>query len=258
LPDTPSIDGRLPLPAAHVQSRRPDSARRAGRFERRFYLITTFGFLGLVVWTFARTYFLKLLYRTPPLSTLLHAHAVAMSGWVILLALQSTLITAGRVRWHRRVGIFGAGWAGLVVLLGSMTTIHAAIREVRGHTSHARGQIVVTSLDLVQMASFAAFVIIAIWQRRRVDVHKRLMLLTIVCMLPDALARLPVSFMTNELILAGLFGSVIGIAAIDTIRHRRLHPAFGWGALTLLASFTVVLFAASTRWWIAWGIRLAS
>jgi predicted metalloendopeptidase len=26
------------------------------RFERRFYLITTFGFLGLVVWTFARTY----------------------------------------------------------------------------------------------------------------------------------------------------------------------------------------------------------
>jgi hypothetical protein len=257
LPDTQSIDGRLRLPAAEGQWRQPDPAG-AGRFERRFYLITTFGFLGLVAWTFARTYFLKFLYRTPPLSTLLHVHAVVMSGWVVLLALQSALIAAGRVRWHRRLGTFGAGWAGLVVVVGSVTTLHAAIREVRGHTAHASGQIVVTTLDLAQMALFATFVTIAIWQRRRLDVHKRLMLLTIVCMLPDALARLPVSFMTNGLILAGLFGSVIGIAAIDTIRHKRLHPALGWGGLTLLASFTGLLFAASTRWWIAWGIRLAS
>ena len=122
----------------------------------------------------------------------------------------------------------------------------------------AAGQVAVTSLDLAQMALFAAFVTIAIWQRRCVDVHKRLMLLTIVCMLPDALARLPVSFMTNELILVGLFGSVIGIASIDTIRHKRLHPALGWGGLTLLASFTVLLFLATRRWWIEWGIRLAS
>ncbi len=256
--DTPSIDGRLQLPAARGQSRRPDPAKRAVRFERLFYLVTTSGFLGLVVWTFARTYFFKFLYRTPPLSTLLHVHAVVMSGWVILLALQSALITAGRVRWHRRTGIFGAGWAALVVLVGSVTTLHAAIREVRGHTAQARGQIVITSLDLAQMAFFAGFVTIAIWQRRRADVHKRLMLLTIVCMLPDALARLPVSFMTNGLILVGLFGSVLGMAAIDTIRHKRLHPAFGWGGLTLLVTFTVLLFAASSRWWLAWGIRLAS
>jgi hypothetical protein len=237
---------------------RTDTRRAQARFERGFYLIATFGFLGLVFWTFARSYFLKFLYGASPLSMLLHVHAAVMSGWVVLLALQSALIAAGRVRWHRRVGTFGAAWAGLVVLVGSITTLHAAIREVRGHTPTAGGQIVVTSLDLAQMVLFASFVTIAIWQRRRVDVHKRLMLLTIACMLPDALARLPVTFMTNQLILVGLYGFTIGVAALDTIRHKRLHPAFGWGGLTLLASFTALLFLATSRWWIEWGISLAS
>lgn len=228
------------------------------RFERRFYLIATAAFLLLVFWTFARTYFLKSLFGTPPLPALLHVHAIVMSGWVVLLAVQSALISARRIGWHRRLGVFGAGWAALLVVVGSLTTVHAAAREVRGHTPMAAPQIVITTLDLAQMALFAAFVAIAIWQRRRADVHKRLMLLTIVCMLPDALARLPVTFMTNGLILGGLYGSVAVFVGLDTIRHRRLHPAFGWGGLGLLVVFTVLLFVAMTPWWIAFGTRLVS
>ena len=208
-----------PMPAAkHAPT------RTRARGERVFFLSATFGFLALVVWTFARTYFLKFLYGTPPLSALLHVHAIVMSGWVVLLALQSTLVAVGCVRWHRRIGVFGAGWAALLVAVGSVTTIHAALREVRGHTVQAAGQVVVTSLDLGQMTLFGVFVAIAIWQRRRPAVHKRLMLLTIACMLPDALARLPVRFMTNELILVGIFGFVIGIVAIDTIRQSAPAP----------------------------------
>lgn len=47
------------------------------------------------------------------------------------------------------------------------------------------------------MLFFTAFVAIAIWQRNRPQYHKRLMLLMIACMLPDALARLPLSFMSR-------------------------------------------------------------
>jgi hypothetical protein len=232
--------------------------RTSARFERRLYLTASVGFLLLVLWTFARTYFLKFLYATPPLSALLHVHAVVMTGWVVLLAVQSTLISVRRVAWHRRLGVFGAGWAALLVIVGSVTTVHAAAREVRGHTPMAAPQVVITTLDLAQMVLFAAFVIIAIRQRRRVDIHKRLMLLTIACMLPDPLARLPVSFMTNELILAGLYGFVVLCVAADTLRHRRLHPALGWGGLIMLTTFTVLLFAAQTPAWITLGTRLLS
>lgn len=227
-----------------------------GTFERRYYVGLTVGFLALVFWTFAKTFYLQPWFGTPSLSLLLHIHGVAMTGWVVLLAVQATLIATHRVQWHRRLGWFGAAWAVFVVVLGSVTTLHAAAREVRHHTDAAAGQIVVTGLDLIQMIFFAALVTMAVLLRRRSDFHKRLMLLTIACMLPDALARLPVSFMTNNGILYGLYGFAIGCATIDTVRNRRLHPVFGWGVPVILVTFTAALILMMQPGWIAFGMRV--
>ncbi len=228
------------------------------RFDRRLYLCASLIFLVLVFWTFARTFYLKSFFGTPPLSLLLHIHGTVMTGWVVLLVAQTSLIAAHRVQWHRRLGVFGAVWAALVVLFGSITTLHAAAREVRGHTEFAVGQVIITSLDLLQMLFFAAFVAIAIWQRHRPDYHKRLMLLTIACMLPDALARLPVSFMTNMLIMVGLDAFILICVGVDTIWHRRLHPAFAWGALLFVGAFHAALYLTQTRVWIAFAESLLS
>lgn len=244
--------------APRVAPGRAAEATTLARFERRFYLIVTVLFLLLVLWTFAPTYFFKFLFATPPLSPLLHVHALVMAGWVALLVLQSALVTARRVGWHRRIGAFGAGWAALLVVVGSVTTLHAAVREVRGHTALAAPQIVVTTLDLAQMVLFGAFVALAIRYRRRPGIHKRLMLLTIACMLPDPLARLPGDFMTNGWILAGLYGFVMLCVAIDSVRHRRLHHALGWGSLVLLVTFTLLLYSAQSPSWIALCTRLLS
>jgi hypothetical protein len=153
----------------------------------------------------------------------------------------------------------------LVVILGSVTTLNAAAREVRAHTDFAPSQVVITSLDLLQMLFFAGFVAIAIWQRHRPDVHKRLMLLTIACMLPDALARLPVSFMSqateadlNLRIMLGLDAFIVICVGLDTLWHRRLHPAFAWGASMFVGAFHVALYATQSRAWIAFGESLLS
>ncbi len=232
--------------------------RSQRRFARRLYLGASLIFFALVFWTFARTFYLKSFFGTPPLSELLHIHGAVMTGWVVLLVVQTSLIAARRVQWHRRLGAIGAVWAALVVLFGSITTLQAAAREVRGHTGFATGQVVITSLDLLQMLFFAGFVAIAIWQRHRTDYHKRLMLLTIACMLPDALARLPVSFMTNQLILVGMDGFIIICVGIDTLWYRRLHPAFAWGASLFVAAFHLALYFTQTRAWIAFGESLVS
>ena len=231
------------------------SPRLAGH---RLYLGATALFLALVFWTFARTFYLKPFFATPPLSALLQIHGAVMSGWVILLVVQSSLIAAHRVHWHRRLGMFGAAWAALVVLVGSITTLYAAAREVRGHTDFAAGQVVITSLDLLQMLFFAGFVAVAVWQRNRADYHKRLMLLTIACMLPDALARLPVRFMTNDLILVGMDGFIIIRVGLDTLWHRRLHPAFAWSAGLFMAAFHLALHFTQTRAWITFGESMLS
>lgn len=228
------------------------------RFDRAFFLGISVAFLALVFWTFARTFYLKMFFRAPPLSLLLHIHGAVMTGWVVLLVVQTSLIAAHRVRWHRRLGVFGAGWAVLLVILGSVTTVHAAAREVRGHTPQAAGVVIVMGLDLLQMILFAAYVGAAIWWRRRPDYHKRLMLLTIACMLPDALARLPVSFMTNPMILLGINVFVILCVGIDTVRHRRLHPAFGWGGGAFIVAFNVALPAFAMSGWVGLASRWLS
>jgi hypothetical protein len=128
--------------------------------------------------------------------------------------------------------------------------ISAPARRSNQSEDFAAGQVVITSLDLLQMLLFAGFHAIAIWQRHRIDYHKRLMLLTIACMLPDALARLPVSFMTNQLILVGMDGFIIICVGIDRLWHRRLHPAFAWGAFLFVAAFHLALYVTQTRAWL--------
>jgi hypothetical protein len=44
------------------------------RFDRRLYLGASLIFLALVLWTFARTFYLRPLFGTPPLSALLYIH----------------------------------------------------------------------------------------------------------------------------------------------------------------------------------------
>ncbi len=230
---------------------------------RHLYVGTSLIFLALVFWTFARTFYLKSFFSTPSLPVLLHIHGAVMTGWVVLMAAQTSLVAAHRVNWHRSLGVFGSVWAALVVLLGSVTTLHAAAREVRGHTGFAAAQVTITTLDMLQMLFFTGFVALAILQRRRPAYHKRLMLLTIACMLPDALARLPVSFMTgateaqlNLRIMVGLDIFILIVIGLDTLWQRRVHPVFAWGGLLFVGAFHIALYVSQTPAWIKFGESL--
>jgi hypothetical protein len=160
------------------------TARR--NFDRRFYPGVAVVAAGLVFWGFAPTYYLKLLFGSPALSTRLHIHGAVMSSWLLVFFIQACLISARRVDLHRRLGLAGIMIAVLVVTMGSTTTFNAAAREVGRHSDEATSRVTVLGLELVQMALFAALVGAAIWMRRRPDFHKRLMLLGTACMMPSA------------------------------------------------------------------------
>lgn len=228
------------------------------RFDRRFYNGASLVFLALVFSAFARTYYLKGFFATPALSMRVHIHGAVMTGWVVLLVAQSVLVATHRVQWHRKLGAFGAIWAVLVVILGSTTTLNAAAREVGQHTDLASTQVAILGLELVQMMLFAGFVAAAVWLRRRPDFHKRLMLLTIVCMLPSAIARLPISLQSNQVILLYVDLFLVVCVGIDTVRRRGLHPAFGWGASLILLALNTAYLAATTPWWVSLGTSLVS
>src|ERR1700722_221503 len=124
-------------------------------FERRFYLGAGLIALGLVVWGFAPTYYLKLIFGTPVLPTRLHIHGAIMSSWLVLFFVHAIVVSAHRTQWHRRLGTIGVFVAIGAVLVGSSTANNAAVREVGRHSAEADARVTVLCLELVQMALFA-------------------------------------------------------------------------------------------------------
>jgi hypothetical protein len=93
---------------------------------------------------------------------------------------------------------------------------------------------------------------LALWWRRRPDVHKRLMLLATVSMLTPAIARIPLGFIERggPPVFFGLALLVIfACIAVDTVRNRRLHPAYAWGATLIVAMLPLRLLIATSDAW---------
>jgi hypothetical protein len=77
-------------------------------------------------------------------------------------------------------------------------------------------------------------------------------------MLPSIIPRLPFNIQGFQPILLYVTIIVIGAIGIDTVRNRRLHPAFGWGASLILMTLEVAVLVSATQWWHALGTALVS
>jgi hypothetical protein len=195
---------------------------------------------------FAPTYYLKLWFGTPSLSPLLHVHGLVMTVWFALFATQAWLVGSGRTAVHRRLGVFAAAWAALVVIVGTLTAITAA------RLGHSPGppplQFLVVPLG--DMVLFTALAGTALWFRRRPEVHRRLMLLGGLCLLVAAFARLPwPREVAMPAAIAMMSALMLACVLVDTVRYRRLHPAFGWGVVLVLVSWPLRLQLADTALW---------
>lgn len=205
---------------------------------------------------FARTYYLKGFFATPPLpSRLIHFHGIVMTAWVLLFATQVGLVAARRTKTHQRLGIAGSILALLVFVVGMLTGIQSA---ARGATSGPPAlQFLI--IPFGDMLIFATLVGLALYYRRKPHVHKRLMLLAAVNVLTPAIARIPLSFIYNNGPLAffGLTDLVLLVCiAFDTIKHKRLHPVLLWGGIILIALQPLRLLLSGTTLWLSFAETL--
>lgn len=181
---------------------------------------------------------------------MVHAHALLMSAWLTVFIAQTWLIAAGRLAWHRRLGVAAALLAGLVILSGAALTLLAFEREARAHVVSKFHCLLL--IKLVNLALFAALVGGALALRDRSDVHKRLMLLAAVTLLAPAAARVARLFGRIPLLqLLALYACIAGCLLVETVRHRRLHPVLGWGAVVVIAAFQISYFVVQTGAWMS-------
>src|SRR5438132_14284314 len=83
--------------------------------------------LATVFVGFAPTYYLAGMFLAPLPSLIIHLHGAAFSAWIVLLVTQTSLVSAGRVDIHRRLGSAGFLLAFLMLMLGILARTDARV-----------------------------------------------------------------------------------------------------------------------------------
>ena len=233
------------------------AAMTGRRRERLFYTGMAVVFVITVFAGFARTYYLRPYFGTPALGPLLHLHGIVFTSWLALFLTQTVLVAANRTGVHRRLGVAGAVVAVLMVLVGTATAIiRAKVAEV---PPGSPSPLVFLTIPLGDMLVFACLVGAGFYFRRRVDIHKRLMTLATISILPAATARLPFAFIqeVGPLAFFGLADLFIVVClAYDLVARRRFHRATVWGGLLIVVSHPLRLLIGPTQAWLAFATWL--
>ena len=116
---------------------------------------------------------------------IVHFHAVAFVGWLVLFTTQVALIRNGRPDLHRRLGVVGAGLAGVMVFLGPATalTVDAAAFVAKGETPEF------LAVQFTDILAFATLTGAGLLLRGTPSAHKRLMLMGLLYISDAGFAR---------------------------------------------------------------------
>jgi nitrate reductase NapE component len=202
------------------------------RTDSIYFTTIAFLLMGIVVVGFAPTYFLAGIIRAPLPSTLIHVHGAVFSSWIILFVIQNVLVSTHNVRLHQKLGWLGAAIATAMVILGIMATSDSLRR---GATPSIFTPPQFVALNDVGILIFAGMIGLAIWQRRNPALHKRLMLIATISIMPPAIVRF--ALRTNKPFLGPtvLLALLLSVVAFDIFKRRRPY------AVTIIAG--VIAFA---------------
>lgn len=216
----------------------PSSDRRA---EDIFFTSMAVLMLIIVFLGFASSYFLRGAMFAHLASPLVHLHGALFSSWIILFVVQSSLVSAGNVRLHRKLGVAGAVLAGLMVIIGVLTPIGTLRRGVALPPIFTPVSFLLG--NIIGILVFGIYVAVAIWKRNNRTVHKRLLFMANAMLLPPALARMafPVvhhpsityPLMVHDPFLIGVIplAMILALFIFDLVARRRVF------AVTLIGGF---------------------
>lgn len=225
----------------------PTDVQRGTR--SRFFFGMSIVMLVLVFLGFAPSFFLHAFFGRPSLPIHLHVHGSVLTGWYAWFALQAFCVAAGRTGLHRRLGVFGVALAVGVVAAAAWTSLHFWPRMTQLGADidpHLVYEIVWS--NIANLLCFSTFVTAAVLLRHKPRIHKRLMLLASISILPPALTRIidwPIWGAGEDAYFALLCVMVIPLAALavhDVKENRAVHPVTLGGGAAFLVLFSLGLF----------------
>lgn len=193
--------------------------------------------------------------QAPAYPSIVHVHALAFVGWLVLLTTQVLLIRSARLDLHRKLGIAGAVLAAVMIVLGPATAV--VVDRLRLALPDADpGFLAVQMADIV---AFAGLVIPAFIWRKAPSAHKRLILLATLYITDAGFARWwggPMEAWFGD----GFWGDaaqfyagsdllLLGVGLYDVLTRKRLHGAYICGAAWVVAvQLAALSFYTNPHW----------
>lgn len=188
--------------------------------------------LATVFAGFARTYYLAGVFHAPLPSLIIHLHGAAFSCWILLLVTQTSLVSAGRVDIHRRLGLAGFLLACLMVILGVLAATNSLSRNAAPPPADAKFFYII---PLTDMLIFATLIFFAFRNRTNPSAHKRLIFIGTVALMIAAIARWPI-WSHRDPITATLVSYIFLLILVtyDLWSTRKLQRATIWASAFLI------------------------
>ena len=219
------------------------------RADRVFFLCMSLAVAAAVFGGFARTYFLRPRFFPQPLPLYLAIHGLVFSAWILLFVVQSALVAARRIDFHRTLG-----WAG-AALAAPMPIVALRAAVLSGHRNFVAGQATAAlqffAVPVFAMVVFVPLVAAAVYYRRRPETHKRLMLLATISIIDAAVARWPLAVVSTTSWMYYIFTDLFIVAAMgyDLGSRKRIAPVYVWGGLFVIGGQALRELIGPTAAW---------
>ncbi len=218
--------------------------------EKYFYFSMSLLIAAVVVFGFSHTVGQVLLHPAVPKPLLLWIHAGVFSLWVVFFIFQSALVRTGNVRVHRVTGWFGAALGVVIPVLGVTTAITMVrFHAHQLHESNAGSFLLVPFFDV---CCFTTTFWLAVYWRRKPELHRRLVLIATCGLTAAAFGRIPASMLSpiafypcvDVLILLGV--------ARDLVVNRRVHRVYAYALPPIAVCQFAVVYTVTTMpaWWL--------
>lgn len=222
---------------------------RNGLIDKYFYFAMSLLVIALVIAGFGRTADANLIHPAVPRPFILWIHAAVFSAWALFFVLQSALVRTRNVRVHRTLGWFGAALGTVMVPLGVTTAIIMTRFDV--HRLHETGRLTFPSIQFADMLSFATFFALAVYWRKKPELHRRCIFIATCVLMAAAFGRMPY-LGRHTLFYAGVDAVILLGVLRDLLVNRRIHAVYrvALPALIVLQVTAVYLFLGAPAWWV--------
>jgi hypothetical protein len=221
---------------------------RNGLVDKYFYFAMSLLFAAIVVVGFSQTINASLFHAAPPRPFLLWIHGLAFSAWIVFYIFQSALVRTHNVKWHRFFGWFGAGLGTLMVVLGlAVAVIMGRFDAVQLHTPLPA----FLSIPWFDMVAFGSCLGLAIYWRKKPELHRRLLFIASCALLDAPFGRFDFIYKNNLYYLFLDLVILLGVGR-DLLVDRRLHPVYRYALPLLIVgqALTVYLYVGAPAWWL--------